>query len=370
MSEKRLYVRVRGKVLGPFAIEQLKSMRDRGQFRRFHEVSEDRQRWVSAASMSDIFPATKAENRSRKDEEEGDGESYKVMLETSDATQKAANPPEAVAEWYYIGAGEKQVGPVSRDRLQTLLEKDTVSRETLVWKPGMDRWVELGSAAAGICAAPVEPNEVEVEGSDQDQARPDGMKALGVFFTDPVGGLAPLCETIGPVYSLILGFCFCLVFDFCLLLMVLLLREHVMDDLGPFAANRPTLNDQARIAILKKVAVLSLLPLLTLAGSIAVIRVITGSKGHLGFDFLTAGAVLLPLGPPWPIAVLLGGANVEVVLFLFTVCGCLSILVLNSAFTRVVKLSDRGAILAIPATLVLNCWLWKIAILSPMFLTP
>lgn len=61
MNDKQLFVRVRGKVTGPFGLQQLQSLRDRGQFRRFHEVSEDRKRWVSASTISELFPTAAQE---------------------------------------------------------------------------------------------------------------------------------------------------------------------------------------------------------------------------------------------------------------------------------------------------------------------
>ena len=55
MSETRYYVRVRGKVLGPFGIPQLRSMRDRGQFRPFHEVSADGRSWTTATDLHGLL---------------------------------------------------------------------------------------------------------------------------------------------------------------------------------------------------------------------------------------------------------------------------------------------------------------------------
>jgi hypothetical protein len=55
-SSQSRYIRSRGKILGPFSVEQLQLLRDRGQLHRFHEVSEDRLTWVTAASLSDLFP--------------------------------------------------------------------------------------------------------------------------------------------------------------------------------------------------------------------------------------------------------------------------------------------------------------------------
>jgi hypothetical protein len=50
------YIRSRGKILGPFSVEQLQLLRARGQLHRFHEVSEDRLTWVTAASLTELFP--------------------------------------------------------------------------------------------------------------------------------------------------------------------------------------------------------------------------------------------------------------------------------------------------------------------------
>src|SRR5260370_32806690 len=58
MNDRQLYVRVRGKVTGPVGFQQLKSLRDRGQFRRCHEISDDRERWVCASTISELFPGT------------------------------------------------------------------------------------------------------------------------------------------------------------------------------------------------------------------------------------------------------------------------------------------------------------------------
>src|SRR5262245_43979974 len=54
----RWYVRIRGRVLGPFSVPQLEDLRDRGQLRIFHEVSGDRLTWQSAAAaLPELFAA-------------------------------------------------------------------------------------------------------------------------------------------------------------------------------------------------------------------------------------------------------------------------------------------------------------------------
>src|SRR5438067_11259997 len=50
------YVRVRGRILGPFGFAQLQEMRDRGQLQAFFEVSTDSKAWQSAGSIDGLFP--------------------------------------------------------------------------------------------------------------------------------------------------------------------------------------------------------------------------------------------------------------------------------------------------------------------------
>src|SRR5262245_19349113 len=54
--QTKLFVRVQGKVIGPLSLEQLRGLRDRGQFRQFHEGSADRQTWVPASTIPELFP--------------------------------------------------------------------------------------------------------------------------------------------------------------------------------------------------------------------------------------------------------------------------------------------------------------------------
>jgi mono/diheme cytochrome c family protein len=50
------YVRIRGKTLGPFSLDRLVQSRDQGQLQPSHEVSTDRQTWVPAATLTEVFP--------------------------------------------------------------------------------------------------------------------------------------------------------------------------------------------------------------------------------------------------------------------------------------------------------------------------
>jgi hypothetical protein len=56
MDPSRWYLRVRGKIHGPFTLEGLKNLRDRGQLGAAHEVSQDRRSWAPASAVQELFP--------------------------------------------------------------------------------------------------------------------------------------------------------------------------------------------------------------------------------------------------------------------------------------------------------------------------
>ena len=44
----------------------------------------------------------------------------------------------------YYAEGDRQVGPIGKSELQTLIKAKKVNSQTLVWQPGMPSWQELG----------------------------------------------------------------------------------------------------------------------------------------------------------------------------------------------------------------------------------
>ena len=46
--------------------------------------------------------------------------------------------------WYYAAEGRK-VGPISKSDLKQLVQTRQVNARTKVWRPGLEKWVELGS---------------------------------------------------------------------------------------------------------------------------------------------------------------------------------------------------------------------------------
>src|SRR5438445_3624562 len=142
MSGKPLYVRIRGKILGPFGLEELRSMRDRGQFRRFHEISEDRRTWASANSLGELFPSEPLAKVV------GDGaapERASVAVSSGDA--KGVQDTSAANDWYYVGDDGEQKGPVTKEQLLNLWGQSDLEDSNYVWNPKMTSWQAINSVS-------------------------------------------------------------------------------------------------------------------------------------------------------------------------------------------------------------------------------
>ncbi|MDR3632273.1 MAG: GYF domain-containing protein [Isosphaeraceae bacterium] len=124
MTSEEWYVRDRNRVTGPFDRDQLDAMRRRGQLARFHQVSQDRQRWVSATTLTGLFAST--------------APSAAIELEPSEH----APAPGSLPAWFY-SMGKDPAGPVSLEDLLNLFRAGAISAETLVWREGLPTWVAV-----------------------------------------------------------------------------------------------------------------------------------------------------------------------------------------------------------------------------------
>jgi hypothetical protein len=96
----------------------------------------------------------------------------------------------------------------------------------------------------------------------------------------------------------------------------------------------------------------------TVLGSLGV-RKVFGGQGGLGGDLFLSGAALLPISLAMPINGLLGYENYAVMAVLSLFAGITGVLMLFSGYSRISKLSERAATIAIPIVVVLVFWLAK-----------
>jgi len=67
-------------------------------------------------------------------------------MQSSADPSSAGGPPPLPREEWYAGIGGKQVGPLTVEQLQQLIQNGRVNKDTLLWKQGLDNW----AAAADI----------------------------------------------------------------------------------------------------------------------------------------------------------------------------------------------------------------------------
>lgn len=137
-----LYVKIRGRTLGPFDEDKLLSMVQKGQLSRVHQVSTDKENWKKAGEFVELFA-------SRAIPKEG-GQQEK--------STSAAPAPNPVSEWYY-GDGKNPIGPIPSTEIRNLLAADRINDTTLVWREGFQDWVPISSLEEFL--AP--PQKVSVE---------------------------------------------------------------------------------------------------------------------------------------------------------------------------------------------------------------
>jgi hypothetical protein len=200
---------------------------------------------------------------------------------------------------------------------------------------------KCGAAAGGASSAAAAAAADKLKA-----ASTDALKAFKMFATNPVGGLAGACESLGPTRSLGVGITFGLVFSLCMVL-------GVYRILGEFG--RPE-----GFEGFMKILVVALVPFASLFATCFIAEKVFRGQGALGHDSFIAGASLLPYGFVMLMASILGLGNYEIILVLALVAVCLTILMLFAGLTRIGKISERLATIAVPLILLATAWLSKV----------
>src|SRR3954454_853052 len=124
--DSQLFMRVRGRVLGPYDQEKLQSLARRGQLSRMHEVSTDGVNWVRASNYPDLFISAPV----------GSAVAETVPSETNASTDSPGN------QWHYTSGGVER-GPIDFFNLQMLVGTGQLTEADLVWSQGMAAWTPV-----------------------------------------------------------------------------------------------------------------------------------------------------------------------------------------------------------------------------------
>ncbi|HEY2252208.1 MAG TPA: DUF4339 domain-containing protein [Planctomycetaceae bacterium] len=174
-KDQTYFIRNRGRVLGPFTVDKLKSLRSRGQFSRVHEVSTDRTSWSPGSSLDHLFTVPSAGGATTAIPARG------IVPSTADpsagfpianlsgppplanqfgtnqfgtnqfgAGQPPGTSPDDHTLWYYR-VNEQQYGPATTADVQSLIGSGRLGPLDYVWRDGLMEWstvedtAELGS---------------------------------------------------------------------------------------------------------------------------------------------------------------------------------------------------------------------------------
>lgn len=133
-----VFIRFRGRIQGPFGLDQLLALNKRGQFSRAHEISADRMTWCSAATLEAVFPRSTKKPKSLVKSADMDAT---IAIELSEASPASPKPAKPV--WHY-SVGTESYGPVTLIELRGLFADGQLNSSDPVWKEGMDDWVPAG----------------------------------------------------------------------------------------------------------------------------------------------------------------------------------------------------------------------------------
>lgn len=193
------FVRIRGKVMGPFGDAQLVSLRDRGQFKPFHEVSSDRILWAPASTLTHIFKPTVV------------SEPVNTGFESS---QSNTPNEEAFANdgWFVADEDGNRKGPLDYKTVKSMVGSNQVSPDNMVWKAGMADWLPANQALPGLFGPKANGKKSQKDLKKQERLLEDLKKTrLGILLILIAGLVALLCAPLQPVAFVLavigLGFC-------------------------------------------------------------------------------------------------------------------------------------------------------------------
>jgi hypothetical protein len=153
---EQYFIRVRGRVQGPFDADKLRQLARRGQFSRLHEISTDSQQWSPAKNYPDLFAAPAGDSVAPSSAA-GNGAATAELPRgnASVAMSPAALPPGGAGRqdvWYYAFGGNP-TGPVDFLRLSSMIASAQIGADTSVWREGMADWVPAHTIPGLVAAA-------------------------------------------------------------------------------------------------------------------------------------------------------------------------------------------------------------------------
>ena len=172
--DTQLYLRVRGRVLGPYDPEKLQELVRRGQLSRMHEVSVDGTHWVRASTYAELFIAVPVKLVAAEMQvaaappAQAPRDSSAIPLAEPTCVLSGPHPlrvPRCRAAGNGTTSTSAQQGPLDESGLRQMLATGQLDADALVWNESMAQWAAAsqipGLARRGGSGA--QASELELE---------------------------------------------------------------------------------------------------------------------------------------------------------------------------------------------------------------
>jgi hypothetical protein len=194
MLEDQIYVRFKGKVLGPLTLQKVQELARRGQITRMHDLSSDGISWLKAEEFGEIFTSSRGVVNAVSGGVKGFvsppagvpqtpglssvvGGSNELIsgkgLKTpqSELLPRPGESPDESIQWY-VHLNNKNQGPLNTGGLTNAVRSGQVTRETLIWRAGFDDWKPAAQGYPELFLAVVDRPGPNVVASDVPVATP------------------------------------------------------------------------------------------------------------------------------------------------------------------------------------------------------
>ncbi len=191
----------------------------------------------------------------------------------------------------------------------------------------------------------------------------DALAAFKIMMKNPVGGLRPAYEQLGPERALIVGIVFGVIFDLCYLIGERLKissafapMNEMLRGMGGRVPNLPAGFGETGVSFgtYVKLLFMGLVPPLCAIGGLALGRAIFKGRGGYQSDVFSSGAAVFPYGLMVLVAGIIGLGNAELGSYLQAFGATLTVLILYSAFTKLREVPEAAATLFVASAVVVD----------------
>ncbi len=139
LMDEQFFIRMKGRVQGPFTPGELRERAGRQQFSRLYEISTDGDTWKCATSRPDLFPPVRQPEIPVEPRVEPVPE---VEPQPSADAESVEEAPPLANQWFYT-RDSLECGPADFEELIHLVRSGQVGPEEFAWTDGMEDWAGI-----------------------------------------------------------------------------------------------------------------------------------------------------------------------------------------------------------------------------------